>query len=386
MEDVGLVIPTDDEPMSIFDTGCDNSLINLNSYIVGHYLGIKYNLKGALNGMGNAQTLELANNCMTKIVCKDRSFIGVVNQCLVDEDPEQTESLLQPHQLRAHGVLLDDVPPCHLRIDGNPGTLRLKVGETEVPLYFDGLKTYIICVRPTEEEIHSLPHVILTSTEPYEPRTRHYTRRVYSGSFGPMKFRRKISEPSLEQWQAILGYCSKDTVKATLDNTTRHIKTLDMETREYMRDYAKSRTNALRPYRINDILFTDTFYSTIRSIRGNTCFQVFALKKCMYSVATPMKSERFVYGAYEDFITNVGAANAVVSDNAQVYKSEKWKDINRRVVTQVRFTVPYSQSSNFVELIGGKYKYGLVKLYHYTPQAPYSYWDFGLEYMSLVEK
>lgn len=336
--------------------------------------------------MGNAQVLELANNCLTKIVCKDISFIGVVNQCLVDTDPNQTETLLQPHQLRAHGVLLDDVPPCHLRIDGTPGTLRLKVGETEVPLYFDGLKTFAICVRPTEEEINSLPHVVLTSEEPYEPRTRLYTRRVYSGSFGPMKFRRKISEPSLEQWQAILGYCSKDTVKATLQNTTRHIKTLDMETRDYMRDYAKSRTTALRPYRINDTLFTDTFYSTIRSIRGNTCFQVFALKKCMYSVATPMKSERFVYGAYEDFITNVGAANAVVSDNAQVYKSEKWRDINRKVVTQVRFTVPYHQSSNFAELIGGKYKYGLVKLFHYTPQAPYCYWDFGLEFMSLVEK
>ena len=112
--------------MSIFDSGCDNSLVNLTSFIVGNYLGTKYNLRGALNGMGNAHVLELANNCLTKIVCKDRSFIGVVNQCLVDPDPEQTETLLQPHQLRANGVLLDDVPPCHLRIDGSPGTLRLK--------------------------------------------------------------------------------------------------------------------------------------------------------------------------------------------------------------------------------------------------------------------
>lgn len=209
--------------MAIFDSGCDNSLINLNSFIVQNYLGIKYNLKGALSGMGNAQVLELANNCLTKIVCKNTSFIGVVNQCLVDPDPDQTETLLQPHQLRAHGVLfLDDIPPCHMRIDGTPGTLRLKVGETEIPLYFDGLKTFAICVRPTEEEINSLPHVVLTSAEPYEPRTCLYTRRVYSGSFGPMKFRPKISEPSLEQWQAILGYCSKDTVKATLQNTSRH--------------------------------------------------------------------------------------------------------------------------------------------------------------------
>ena len=291
LEEHGLVIPTDDEPLAVFDTGCDNSLINLNSFIVGSYLGIYYNLQGALEGMTRSQSLQLANHCFTKIVCKDREFIRVVNQCLVDPNPQQIETLLQPHQLRASGILLDDIPPCHLRIDNKPGTLCLKAGETTVPLYFDGLKTFIICVKPTEEELHSLPHVVLTSEEPYEPRTRLYTRRVYSGTFGPVKFRRKHSEPSIEQWQAILGYCSKDVVKETLKNTTRHIKTLDMETREYMRDYAKSRTNPLRPYRINDILFTDTFFSTIRSIRGNTCFQVFALKRTMYSFATHMKAE-----------------------------------------------------------------------------------------------
>ena len=73
------------------------------------------------------------------------------------------------------------------------------------------------------------------------------------------------------------------------------------------------------------------------------------------------------------------------ANNANVYKSEKWKEINRRVHTKIRFTVPYHQSSNFAELIGGKFKYGLVKLFHYTPQAPYVYWHFGLEYMSLVD-
>lgn len=125
---------------------------------------------------------------------------------------------------------MDNIPPCHLRIDNKSGTLCLKSGETTVPLYFDGLKTFLICVKPTEEELHSLPHVILTSEDPYEQRTRLYTRRVYAGTFGPVKFRRKHSKPSIEQWQAILGYCSKDVVKATLKNTTRHIKTLDMET------------------------------------------------------------------------------------------------------------------------------------------------------------
>ncbi|GFH61247.1 hypothetical protein CTEN210_17723 [Chaetoceros tenuissimus] len=72
----------------------------------------------------------------------------------------------------------------------------------------------------------------------------------------------------------------------------------------------------------------------------------------MYLKSVPMKAERFVYDAYRDFIVDVGA--------------------------------PVATSSNLAELIGGKGKYALVKLFHYTPQAPYEYWCYGLEFLVLV--
>lgn len=159
---------------------------------------------------------------------------------------------------------------------------------------------------------------------------------------------------------------------------------MEMETREYMRDYEQSRPRSLKPYRIKDVLFTDTFYSSIPSVRGHTCFQMFALKRCMYSRAIPMKAERFAYDAYRDFILNAGAPVATVSDNARIYTSKKWKAINNKYFIQGRFTVAYHQSSNLAELIGGKRKYALVKLFHYTPDAPLIYWCFGLEFLDLV--
>ena len=153
-----------------------------------------------------------------------------------------------------------------------------------------------------------------------------------------------MSAPTLDKWRANLGYPNEEIVKLTLKNTTQLLKTMEMETREYMRDYKQSRTTALKPYRIKDILFTDTFFSSIKSVRGHTCFQMFALKRSMYSQAVPMKAERYVYDAYRDFIVNVGAPVKTVSDNARVYTSQKWKDINRTYLIQQGFTIAYHQS------------------------------------------
>lgn len=118
--------------------------------------------------------------------------------------------------------------------------------------------------------------------------------------------RRPVSEPTIENWQANLGYLSMEVTKQTLKNTTQLLKTMEMETREYMHDYKQSRTRSLKPYLIKDVLF--------ESVRGHTCFQMFALKHSMYSTATPMKAEKFAYDAYRDFIVNVGAPVATVKD------------------------------------------------------------------------
>ncbi|GFH50653.1 hypothetical protein CTEN210_07129 [Chaetoceros tenuissimus] len=195
--------------------------------------------------------------------------------------------------------------------------------------------------------------------------------------------RRSVSEPTVEDWRANLGFPSVEVTKQTLRITTQLLKTMEMEMREYMQDFKQSQTTVLKPYRIKDVLYTDTFFSTIKSVHGHTCFQMFVLKRSMYTKSVPMKAEQFVYNAYRDFIVNVGAPVATVSDNARVFTSAQWKEINRTYLIQTRFTIAYHQSSNFAELIGGKQKYALVKLFHYTPHAPYEYWCYGLEFLDL---
>ena len=76
-----------------------------------------------------------------------------------------------------------------------------------------------------------------------------------------------------------------------LDNTTTLVKTLQAEIREYMRDHYITRSWVLRPRRINDVIYSDTFFSSICSIRGYKCFQLFAFKHSKFDRIHLMRRE-----------------------------------------------------------------------------------------------
>ena len=155
----------------------------------------------------------------------------------------------------------------------------------------------------------------------------------------------------------------------TFQNTMHHIKTLEGETREYMRDYH----HALCPRHLNDTLFVDCFFSQIRPIRG---FQMHALKQSKLSLTTNLKREEDAPNTYQDFIIDNGAPNKTCTDNAQLYFGQCWK--------WTYSALP--KYSNYAEGKGEIQKYWLVKLLHLTPHAPSNYWRFGLYFLNTVRK
>ena len=62
-----LVICDDEETILVIDNGCDQSIINLNSFVIGYHTGVFFNLGGALKGMA-AKPLEVVNNAYTLAV------------------------------------------------------------------------------------------------------------------------------------------------------------------------------------------------------------------------------------------------------------------------------------------------------------------------------
>ena len=128
----------------------------------------------------------------------------------------------------------------------------------------------------------------------------------------------KASDDDVKEWRARLGYPTYGTTRTTLKNTTQMVQILQAESREYLRDYYKTRVWALRPYRINDVMYSDTFFSSIPSIRGFKCFQLFALKGSKFTKSKLMRRESQAPGMYKDIIREYGAPNKMVTDNAKV--------------------------------------------------------------------
>ena len=93
---------------------------------------------------------------------------------------------------------------------------------------------------------------------------------------------------------------------------------MEPETRDYMRDHLSARVYALRPRRINDDCYSDTFFSSIPSVRNYKCFQMFAFKHSSFEQIYLMQKEANAPAAYEDLVREVGAPNRMITDNAKV--------------------------------------------------------------------
>ena len=97
---------------------------------------------------------------------------------LLDLDVEKHESLLQPHQDRVFGIVVDDVSRRHIGKDDKSGGQCICVGTDTLPLHFDGWKCLYQTRKPSQEEIRSLPVYELTSPHPYQPQSSLNTRRL----------------------------------------------------------------------------------------------------------------------------------------------------------------------------------------------------------------
>ena len=102
-------------------------------------------LAGALMGdrMVSQEPLELCNVATKAVFADGCSCTLILNQFMLDENPTQTESLLNPHQACAHQVMIDDTAATHRRMDGDFGTQHFVIEDTSFLLHFDGYKMFI---------------------------------------------------------------------------------------------------------------------------------------------------------------------------------------------------------------------------------------------------
>ena len=94
---------------------------------------------------------------------------------------------------------------------------------------------------------------------------------------------------------------------------------------------------------------TDTFFSSVKSIRKFKCVQIFVHLATQLLYVAFLKHESESHGAYQDFTRDVGIHNHLHSDNAQTETGKKWMKTSRQNRTKQTMSTPHHQNQNFVE-------------------------------------
>ena len=98
----------------------------------------------------------------------------------------------------------------------------------------------------------------------------------------------------------------EEVINQTLSNTTQHYLQMEYESRDHPRRYIETRTPGLRQKILNEIVATDTLFSSVKSDRGITCIQFFTGCTSKRWEVYPLKSEAYNFEALQDFCRQVG--------------------------------------------------------------------------------
>jgi hypothetical protein len=134
-----------------------------------------------------------------------KSYILKVHECLFFGD-RMDSSLLNPNQMRHHGIVVDDVPRQYDR--SSTHSIYCPEDEVRIPLALNGVISGFETQCPTREELDTLPVIALTSNLPWNPDSKHFAldearcAATRHKEFGPGTFRSKGRYQRLELMNA----------------------------------------------------------------------------------------------------------------------------------------------------------------------------------------
>ena len=384
-------------PYAVIDPGATEDLIGCVGWHIVHISQRHEVLRGAIDGMGTIALPKVDAITSVTDVKGNVHLLGFGN-VTHDSRKKQHEPLLNSHHMRNNGVKVNDVAKKH----GGEQNLELKINGRiiRIPLIFDGDIMKLDLREPTEEELTTLGVVWIT------PAIMNYTaqsirrERVRNDIF-PIQIpgmRDPVPEEEvdvqtqttpnnevmygndvgLKHWKELLGFPSNEVVEKTLESTTQLCaEPVEMERRELPRQHRKKRLLPLHPRRLRGRTDSDTFFSSLKSIRGFTCVQLFVHVSSDYLFVKCMKREAHSHGAYQDFIREIGAPSVLITDNSRTQTGENWQSTSRGIMTKQRKFAPHNQNQNKAERRIQDAKHKTMQVMGRS-NAPLKFWCYAL--------
>lgn len=374
------------------DSHADTCGVN-NAARVLEYYGQVVQVSGFANSLQPLSDIPIVKAAIA-LDCHDtgETVILIINQALYFGD-QLSHMLLNPNQLRANGIQVDDVPK-HLS-SSSSHSIIINEEKLIIPLKLKGVISYFDARTPTDIELAECQHIFLTSEEEWDPN---------SNSFENLEeeMKSKINISSLD-----VNYCEHHDILISNLNRVHATKTLDkklfVKNEELARRWAigikdaentvktttqkfirsaihpierrfRTKQLALRYNNLNCRFNSDTFFSNVTSILGNTCAQLF-ITEFGYGKLTPMKMKSEAGYALKELIQDVGIPKEIHSDGAKELTAGIWKQTCRETDIKVTQTEKGSPWQNRTEVEIRELKKHVRRFMDRT-SCPLVLWDF----------
>ena len=315
------------------------------------------------------------------------TFILIFGQALFFGQSLET-SLMPPNQLRAHGLVVDDVPK---QFTGGRSMHGIYVPQEEmiIPFMMRGMMSYIPTRLPTLNEVDNCRHVQMTSYESWRPYSISWDvhEKVYEDSvpdFDPdahqvnesigfsdanvamaTSYREiggvRIASPTSSQlhrsqitakdlaWNLGIG---EKTADMTLKGTTQRATRVEVEglTRRF-----RTRQSQTGRDMLSEGVWSDTFFSEEKSILGNTCAQMFTAPSSFVETY-PMKTKSKAGTKLGEFVNDWGIPKFLRTDQAKEEWDGEWGRVRKHFLIPQRTTEPHSPWQNACEHAIGQHK------------------------------
>ena len=194
----------------------------------------------------------------------------------------------------------------------------------------------------------------------------------------------KNSQPHAAPWKHHLGFIPNLVVQKTLQATTQLVPTVEVESREHMQDHLLTLIPELKHWRINDTACCDTFFSSIPSVRGFTCWTQYSFLRSGLDRVYLMQRRSQYLPTLQRMIMDCGIPHTIHSDNTPGSKSERWTKLMKMYLIKNTYTEAYHPNQNPCEHHGGVLKAATSHLLLVTG-APLNFWCYALEYIVLLQ-
>lgn len=127
-------------------------------------------MDGAINGMKGPR-LPIVSGVTVMKDSNGEDILVIVHQTLYNGADGQQENLLLPTQCRLNGIIVDEMSSISNTASGSMGCQCISLDTATIPLIFDGANTFFLIRKLTTQEFSSLPCIVITPEEEFEPET-----------------------------------------------------------------------------------------------------------------------------------------------------------------------------------------------------------------------